>query len=720
MRAGGWRGLVVALALIGFVVSTAAPAAAEPAPPVDPAQTPAGWTITPAGEQVLVSKLPLGLVATADESQIIVSSNSGGFQSLGVIDAAALTSTFTPTGNLFIGVSVTPDGQIFASGGNADRVFRFQVAGPVAVPVDFTEVNPFPTDAAVDAAFGRVIDAAPGDPAGNGIRVTSYPGQSVLDGDLLYISGTLSEPSGTTDTTTCPSDQLACGRVTILDTSTPAVVRRVPVGLDAFALALDPARKRLYVTNWADEAGRGNGQGTVSVVDVSDPANATEIAVASVGHHPTALQLSGDRSTLFVANTNDDSISVLDVSGDGAPTLKTTESVRPLTGVPVGAHPDAFALSPDGSTLFVALAGLNAVEVLDGGTGARTTGQPVYIPTGWYPAALLVTGAPDNYRLWVANSKGDGQLAGVNLSVGGNGDPIKGSVSAIDLPADADQHEEWTAAVRANDKLDAETVDGCQPPSDVRVSEVLCPQAALLPGGSQAPAQDQPLPRTGGGTGALALGALLLVGVVALRSRQRRWGLLALVVCGTTMSVLAPKASVAAPERRGPRSPIHHVVYIVTENKTFDQYFGDLPTDKGFDADQSFLLYGAPITPNHHALADRYSTGDRFFSDGEVSVTGHSWTSGATATDHNEKTWGVQYDEGLRGNRGGGDQIRPRLSGDVGAFIGDAERELQDPEGGYLFEAFRRAGAVPPGGVDAPGSPLTMAIYGESTALESG
>src|SRR5439155_20604337 len=130
---------------------------------------------------------------------------------------------------------------------------------------------------------------------------------------------------------------------------------------------------------------------------------------------------SADRRTLFVANTNDDTLSVLDVRPGGAPRVVTTESVRPIDGVEVGAHPDAFALSPDGATLYVALAGLNAVEVRDGHTGARVAGHPMYIPTGWYPSALAITGTASKYRLWVANAKGIGPGPGANGSVFSNG-----------------------------------------------------------------------------------------------------------------------------------------------------------------------------------------------------------------------------------------------------------------------------------------------------------
>src|SRR5581483_10086197 len=482
-------------------------------------------------------------------------------------------------------------------------------------------------------------------PIGDGIGVPGYPGAMVLDGSILYVAGTLSEASSPANP--CSDGLPACAHVTVVDTATSTVLARPPVGLDAFGLAVDHARHRLYVANWADEAGRGgSGGGTVSVLDIHDPAHAHEIAVAGVGHHPSALQLSADGTTLFVANTNDDTISVLDVSGDGPPSVRNVESVKPEGAVPVGAHPDAFALSPNGDTLFVALAGLNAIEIRDGRTGARMAGQPLYIPTGWYPSALTVTGDATHYTLWVANAKGTGFGPGFNGSVLVQGTRTGGSVSAIDLPVSTDQITKWTAQVRGNDQLDRAPVDACAPAQGVTVSEVLCPPP-------------------------------------------------------------------------GRRSPIRHVVYIVTENKTFDQYFGDinLTGGHGYDADPTWLLYGQPVTPNRHALAAAYSLGDRFFSDAEVSVTGHSWTSGAIATDHNEKTWAADYDQGIRGTHGNGDPVKAAAPGDAGNLITEAEDELNDPEGGYIFEAFARAGAQPPS--DNP-APLTMAIYGEHTARESG
>ena len=596
---------------------------------------PNGWCLTPAGSQITTLRFPLGITPTPDQSKVLVSSDSGGVQGLTVVDARTLQAVPSPAANLFMGLSVAGNGKIYASGGNADRVFRYKLVGPAAVPLDLTEAQPVPIHHALDRALGAATL-----PAVDGIRVPGYPGLSVSDGRYVYVAGTLSEVSGGS----CAPAQAACGRVTVIDTTTDTVSRRIPVGLDAYGLAIDPVAHRLYVSNWADEAGRGRGTGTVSVIDITNPAAATEVATVAVGHHPSAVQLSSDRRTLFVANTEDDTVSVIRLSG-AAPAVVATQSVAPLAGVPVGAHPDAFALSPDGTTLFVALAGINAVVMLDGVTGAPLTGHALSIPTGWYPSALTVTGTASHYRLWVANAKGVGPgTGGANLSVFGNGFQSQGSVSAIDFPTTSAQVNAWTAQVVANDSL-RPAVDVCAPGPDVRRSEVLCPPA-------------------------------------------------------------------------GQQSPIKHVVYIVVENKTFDQYFGDLPPSSGYRSDPTWLLYGQPVTPNQHALTGPYSLGDNFFSDAEVSVTGHSWTSGGIATDHNEKTWQADYDQGLRGTHGNGDPLRPSIAGAPGAAIQDAESQLNDPKGGYLFEAFKQAGAVAPAAA-APGR-LSMAIYGEHTAVTSG
>ncbi|MCU1624462.1 MAG: beta-propeller repeat protein [Frankiales bacterium] len=600
------------------------------------ASLPNGWCLSPAGRAVDVLRFPLGVLPTSG-GKVVVTSDNGGVQGLTVVDQQTLAANQTTAGNLFVGLAETKDHRIFAAGGNADRVFRYRVVGNTVQTQDVTQTATVPVGGVVEGATGR-LGSPTSLPAVDGIRVSSYPGALQTYGDYVLAAGTLSEPSDGQ----CPTKRPVCGRVSVIDTRTDTVVGRAAVGQDPFGIAVDPTRKLGYVANWADESGRGAGVGTISVVDLKDPLRPHEISWVRVGHHPVAVQLSHDRRRLFVANTNDDSISVVDVAG--RPHVVSTQSVRPVQGAPAGAHPDALALSPDGKTLFVALAGANAIEVLDGRTGARVAGHPMYIPTGWYPSALAVTGTAKKYRLWVTNAKGVGPSMGYNASVFANGTQTQGTLNVIDLPVPARTANTWTAAVRSNDSLADASVSPCATGRGVVVSQVLCP----------------------------------------------------------------PK---------GKKSPLKHVVFVVTENKTFDQYFGDLPqSDNGWRADPSYVLYGQQVTPNHHKLATSYSLGDNFFSDAEVSVTGHSWTSGAVATDHNEKTWQADYDEGIRGSHGNSDPLKGSVAGPQGAAIQTAEDELNDPEGGYLFEAFKRAGATPPS--DHPGK-LSMAIYGESTARTS-
>jgi len=87
-------------------------------------------------------------------------------------------------------------------------------------------------------------------------------------------------------------------------------------------------------------------------------------------------------------------------------------------------------------------------------------------------------------------------------------------------------------------------------------------------------------------------------------------------------------------------NPIKHVIYVIKENRTYDQVFGDL---KGGDGDPSITLYGADITPNEHKLALQFGVLDNFYDSGEVSGDGHLWSTAAITSDYNEKNWQINY-----------------------------------------------------------------------------
>jgi hypothetical protein len=99
------------------------------------------------------------------------------------------------------------------------------------------------------------------------------------------------------------------------------------------------------------------------------------------------------------------------------------------------------------------------------------------------------------------------------------------------------------------------------------------------------------------------------------------------------------------PMNVGDKSPIKYVFYIIKENRTYDQVLGDIKQGNG---DSSLVLFGEKVTPNQHKVAKQFVLLDNFYCDGEVSADGHSWSTGAYATDYLEKHWPTNY-----GGRGG-------------------------------------------------------------------
>jgi hypothetical protein len=93
------------------------------------------------------------------------------------------------------------------------------------------------------------------------------------------------------------------------------------------------------------------------------------------------------------------------------------------------------------------------------------------------------------------------------------------------------------------------------------------------------------------------------------------------------------------------KNPIKHVIYVLKENRTYDQILGDLKLgDKQVgDGDSSLNMYGADITPNEHKLALQFGVLDNFYDSGEVSGDGHIWSTAAITSDYNEKTWQIAY-----------------------------------------------------------------------------
>jgi hypothetical protein len=106
-----------------------------------------------------------------------------------------------------------------------------------------------------------------------------------------------------------------------------------------------------------------------------------------------------------------------------------------------------------------------------------------------------------------------------------------------------------------------------------------------------------------------------------------------------------PSVRAKLPVSRRLRGPIRHVIYIIKENRTYDQFFGDLGVG---DGDKSLTMYGWDITPNQHKLAMQFGVLDNFYDSGEVSGNGHDWSMAAITSDYNERNWQVEYSRGQR------------------------------------------------------------------------
>ncbi|MEP6622602.1 MAG: beta-propeller fold lactonase family protein, partial [bacterium] len=348
----------------------------------------------------------------------------------------------------------------------------------------------------------------------------------------------------------------ASDRVAVIDADRGTVLSQIPLGVLPVASAINADGTVAYVANFGGakpKAGelaatqccaaraeliridkRGVAlNGSVSRIDLVAGRVTTNI---SVGRHPGAMAWDEAHARLYVADGVNDAVSVIDT--------KTNQLARTITVAPFrerlqGLAPTALALSPDGATLYVALGGVNAVAVYSSGGGFQGL-----IPTGWYPASLDVSA--DGGTLAVGALLGAG--SGEGTSTGKRGKfvlNVRGSVNVVRMPTSAELAA-YTTAVAANNKL-------------------------TLAKGAQAPA---------------------------------------------SMANAAPRAGViarAVPERPGEPSPIDHVVFIVKENRTYDQVLGDLGRGNG---DSSLVIYGRDVTPNTHALSEQFVTLDHFFASG--------------------------------------------------------------------------------------------------------
>ena len=129
----------------------------------------------------------------------------------------------------------------------------------------------------------------------------------------------------------------------------------------------------------------------------------------------------------------------------------------------------------------------------------------------------------------------------------------------------------------------------------------------------------------------------------------------------------------AIPTRVGDPSPIKHVIYIIKENRTYDQVFGDITRGNG---DPSLVMFGEQVTPNHHELAEEFVLLDNLYCNGHVSADGHPWSTMAYNTDYVARDWAP-------------DLLEPR----AGSMTTTKATSSKAPSG-YLWDACARNGST--------------------------
>ena len=443
----------------------------------------------------------------------------------------------------------------------------------------------------------------------------------------------------------------------------PGVKRVVPAGL-----ALDAAGKELFACAlWADAVIRVplDNPGNKVVIplvfvepkregaagDLPSPADGRKeeakplvddedsgVTPAKNNGYPYACLPEPGGKRLFVSLWAKGGVAVIDLETNKVSAVWKTAS-----------HPTELLLDPKGKSLYVACANSTQVTVLDAATGKtiQTINAAMYpqAPSGNTPSSLAMT--PDGEILFVANSDAN------NLAVFNIADP-KEAKSLGFIPTGW-----YPTSVRYN-KLDR-TIYVANGKGNVAKANPSGPNPFL--------SFDKGILEYIGGLFKGTVSAIPMPTPAAMATHSK-----VAYQCSPLNKDSLPKADdVPAdnpiPKKVGDASPIKHVIYIIKENRTYDQVFGDLPQGNG---SPELCLFPEAITPNHHKLAKEFVLLDNTYVDGEVSADGHEWSMGAYATDFVEKLWPLSY----RGSPG-------KVFGYPSEGYVD---QVARPSGGYLWD----------------------------------
>ncbi|HEV7902210.1 MAG TPA: bifunctional YncE family protein/alkaline phosphatase family protein [Pyrinomonadaceae bacterium] len=703
MRLDNRKALLVALS--GILASallfseSLTPSSADVSIPQHPASQ--GRALTPAGalvsdattRQPAVGALTVDFVRSPDRDgadgagRFLIAINSGygiqfnaatnkAQQSLAVIDLNArpapvvVQNIYFPTpqsANVGLVFSPRPaaDGShiLYVSGGVENKVWMFKFNSRSQPSV--TPVSPGP-NTKVEAPFIDLSALSSTKPVEryNSNRTPVYPTGLAIspDGETLFVANNL-------DDSFAIVSNPASAKPSVLRVDLRRRENRAhniyPYAVAALSAPGLSKTSKVYVSCWNDE----------SVAVFSPGGDGDALSFIPVGRHPTALVFNEARTRLYVANSNADSISVIDTTLD-----REIEriNVRLTENALDGQSPESLALSADGATLYVANAHSNSIAVvplspLSRGNATRAQederderSEPEEGDEREAREAKETAGRAGRARL--------DERAGEDVSEKNESEE---SVSAEDESEEKESEEgesEEEEARERQDRASRSLVRGFIPTGRYPAAVAVVGRTIFYGNGKGTGFENSslvvnnsgrepnvPNDRFPAGTGRAAgmggeYSVALVSGNIAAVGEPD-----AATLASYTSQVMRNNGLLDAPRAKLFRnaSPIKHVIYVIKENRTYDQVFGDLEragNGERADGDPTLAIFGAGvaaqktnggaaqnITPNARALALRFGLLDRFFVNAEASPDGHNWSTAAFSSDYTDKAYRWNY-----------------------------------------------------------------------------
>lgn len=387
-------------------------------------------------------------------------------------------------------------------------------------------------------------------------------------------------------------------------------------------IAISPDGKSLYAAN--------NMHNSVSRIDLTTGQISTTVPV---GKNPYTPLLSKDGSKLYVTNWGESSVSVLNA-----------KDMSQQKTIAVGMHPNALAENPVNGLIYAANSDSDEISVIDPAKQQviQTISLAPYhgAPTGTQPDSLTVSA--DGKTLYIANA-GNNDVAVVDLEHA----KVKGLIPTAWYPTGVSLRQDGKQLMVLNAKG-----LGAGPNTEKQyIGNMIKGTMSFI----DVPEQNQ----------------------LAKYTKQ--------VEENNRIRPQAEAGEHGPIPRNSESSPIKHVIYVVKENRTYDQVFGDMGKGNG---DPNLTMFGKEVTPNLHKLANQFVLLDNFYADAEVSATGHNWITAAKANDYTEKNWLANYSGRNRGYD----------------FEGDSDAAYS--KAGHIWNNAQRAG-------------VSFRTYGEFTKYDS-